>query len=114
MRTLKPEDRKAAVAAYKERKATAAVYLIGCAPAGRRWVGSAPNLATVWNRLSFTLRQGDNPNRSLQTVWRDHGGASFSFEIVERVDEEELVYGRDRVLKERADHWRQTLGAERI
>ena len=111
---MKPEDRKAAVAAYKERKAVAGVYVVRCATTGQQWAGSAPDLATIWNRLSFTLRQGADPHRSLQTAWREHGAASFTFEIVERVDVEKLVYGRERALRERRDHWCETLHAEPI
>jgi len=76
---LKREDRKAAVAAYRDRKVVAGVDLVRCATTGQQWAGSAPNLATIWNRLSFTLRQGADPHRSLQTAWRDYGaGVSHS------------------------------------
>jgi hypothetical protein len=108
------QDRKALIDAYKERKAAAGVYGVTCAATGRRWVGSAANLATIWNRLSFTLRQGGGPRPSLQADWRAHGPESFGFEILEQVDAEKLVYGRDRVLRERVDYWRERLGAEAI
>jgi hypothetical protein len=111
---VKLEDRKAAVAAYKERKAVAGVYVVRCAATGQQWVGSAPDLATIWNRLSFALRQGAHPHRSLQAAWQDHGADSFAFEIVERIDPEKLAYGRDRTMRERLNHWRETLGAEAI
>ena len=35
----------------------------------------------------------------------------FTFEEMERLDEEELSYVRDRGLKERLAHWRAVLGA---
>jgi hypothetical protein len=38
-------DRKAAIAAYKERKTVAGIYVIRCAASGGAWVGQAPNLA---------------------------------------------------------------------
>ena len=37
--------RKAAVSAYKERKATAGVYAIRCAATDEQWVGTAPDLS---------------------------------------------------------------------
>lgn len=111
---MKSEERKAAVAAYKLRKAVPGIYVVACATTGQQWAGSAPDLATIWNRLSLTLRQGANTHRSLQAAWREHGADSFTFEIVERVDIEKLVSGLDRVLKDRLGHWSETLQAEPI
>ncbi len=108
------EDRKAAIAAYKERKADAGIYVVRCAASGACWVGSAADLRTIWSRVSFSLRQGDARHPSLQNAWREHGAGSFTFEIVERVEAEELDFGRDRTLRDRRNHWRGTLGAEPI
>ncbi|WP_441479550.1 GIY-YIG nuclease family protein [Bosea sp. 2KB_26] len=111
---VKSEDRKAAVAAYKLRKAVPGIYVVACATTGQQWAGSAPDLGTIWNRLSFTLRQGANTHRSLQSAWRDHGAESFSFEVVERVDLETLPYVLDRFLRDRLAHWCKTLQVEPI
>jgi hypothetical protein len=111
---MKGEDRKAAVAAYKERKAIAGIYALRCVPTGQRWAGRARDLGTVQNRLWFTLRQGSNPHRSLQAAWREHGAESFAFEEIERLDDEAIAYVRDRILKDRLAHWCATLGAEAI
>ena len=111
---MKSEDKKAAVAAYKERKAAAGVYAVCCVPTGQQWVGRAPDLRTVWNRLSFSLRQGGSPHRTLQAAWREHGPEGFTFQEVERVDDEALAYLSDNILKERLAHWRAALGAEAI
>jgi hypothetical protein len=111
---MKCEDRKAAVAAYKERKVAAGVYALRCIPTNQRWVGRAPDLSTVQNRLWFTLRQGGHPHRTLQAAWREHGPEGFAFEEVERLDDEALAYVRDRVLKDRLTYWCTTLGAEAI
>ena len=111
---MKHEDRKAAIAAYKERKADVGIYVVRCAASGQAWVGSAPNLATIWNRLSFSLRQGDARRPSLLDAWREHGAGSFTFDIVERLDVEKLDYGRDRTLRDKQEHWRRMLGAEPI
>ena len=51
-------ERKAAVSAYKERKATAGVYAIRCAATDAQWVGAAPDLSTIWTRRAFALQQG--------------------------------------------------------
>lgn len=111
---MKGEDRKAAVAAYKERKAAAGIYAVRCVSTGQRWLGRAPDLSTVQNRLWFTLRQGNSPNRVLQAEWREHGADNFTFEEIERLEDEELAYVRDRALRDRLAHWRTELGAEAI
>jgi hypothetical protein len=107
-------DRKAAVSAFKERKAAPGVYVIRCAATGEQWVGTAPDLATIWTRRSFSLRQGVDPNRTLQAAWNAHGADGLSFAVVEELDPEKLDFARDRTLKERLQHWREALGAALI
>jgi hypothetical protein len=111
---MKREDRKAAVAAYKERKGEPGVYVVRCAATGQNWVGAAPELSTIWNRVSFALRQGGQKPASLQTAWCEHGPDSFTFEPVEALTDEQLVFGRERMLKERRAHWCAALNAEAI
>jgi hypothetical protein len=41
---LKREGRKAAVAAYKDRKVAAGIYVVRCAATAQQWAGSAPDL----------------------------------------------------------------------
>jgi hypothetical protein len=104
-------DKKAAAAAYKQRKAVAGIYALRCALTGQRWVGRALDLDTIQSRLWFTLRQGATPHRSLLDAWKAHGADSFTFEELERLDEEELGYARDAALKDRLAHWRTELNA---
>ena len=111
---MRSEDRKAVTAAYKERKAVAGIYALHCDPSGQRWVGRAMDLGTVQNRLWFMLRQGLDRSRSLQAAWTRHGPQSFTFEEVERLDDETLAYVRDKLLKERLAHWCAALAAEAI
>ncbi len=70
---MKTETRKAAIAAYKERKSVAGIYVVRCTASGEVWVGQSPNLDTVQNRVWFTLRVAGNLNRGLQKAWDDHG-----------------------------------------
>jgi hypothetical protein len=103
-------ERKAAVSAYKERKAIAGVYAIHCAATDEQWIGTAPDLSTIWTRRAFALRQGIETNGTLQSAWNTHGAESFAFKILEEIDLDELTYGRERALKERVAHWRDVLG----
>jgi hypothetical protein len=111
---MQGSDRKAAIAAYKEQKAAAGIYAVRCAPSGQCWVGRAPNLSTIQNRIWFGLRQGGDPHRSLQAAWKAHGPEAFTFEVVERLEDEDSAYIRDKTLKERFDHWVKELGAEAL
>jgi hypothetical protein len=108
------DDRKAAIEAYKERKTAAGIYAVRCRPSGEIWVGRAPDLATIQNRLWFTLRHGSATNRTLQAAWNAHGADGFSFEIVEAIDQEDIAHVRERLLKDRLAHWIETLQAGRI
>ena len=106
-------DRKAAIAAYKERKTIAGIFVIRCKASAEQWVGQASNLEKIQNRIWFTLRQGSHTCRSLQTAWTAHGPDNLTFEACEQL-EEEVPYIRDALLKERAAYWRAQLGAEAI
>ena len=106
---MKSEARKAATAAYKERKTAAGIFAVRCSTSGQTWVGQTPNLETIQNRVWFSLRMGSHSNRDLQAAWTTYGGDVFTFEAVERLKDEELAYVRDTLLKERAAHWRSTL-----
>lgn len=105
------QDRKAAVAAYKERKVSAGVYAVRCAATGACWVGAAHDLSTIQNRLWFQLRMKGSPYRDLQAAWNTHGADSFTLEVVERFEEETLAYARNAEMRKRASHWGERLKA---
>lgn len=107
-------DRKAAISAYKERKTIAGIFVIRCSASGEVWVGQAPNLATIQNRIWFSLRQGGHTCRSLQAAWTAHGEAGLTFGECERLDDEETAYVRNALLKERLLHWQAELKAKAI
>jgi hypothetical protein len=108
------ERRKAAIAAYKERKAAVGVYAVSCAPAGKLWVGQTRDLDKVWNRISFSLRTGADPRRDLQAAWNAHGQAGFAFEPLEALKPEALEFALQLALDERTAFWRAQLGAAAI
>jgi hypothetical protein len=111
---MKHQDRKAAIAAYKERKVTAGIYAVRCSASGETWVGWAPDLTTIENRLWFTLRHGANTHRSLQAAWNSHGRDGLTVEVLERLEEEEIVSVREATVKARHAFWRDKLGATAI
>lgn len=111
---MRQANRKAATAAYKERKAAPGIYVIRCPAAGLCWVGQAPDVSTIWNRISFMLRNGGHPSRRLQSLWSERQGEGFLYEELERLDEKSLGVGQDRALKERLAHWVAALSALKL
>lgn len=108
---MKVQARKAAIAAYKERKVFGGIYLVRCEMSGEVWVGQWSDIETIQTRIWFTLRQGINPHKGLLEAWRQHGEAQFSFEILEKLEDEKSSYMRNSKLKERASYWREKLSA---
>lgn len=108
---MRIEERKAAISAYKERKAIAGIYRVRCLASGQAWVGHAPDLGTIRNRVWFMLRHGVHRDAPLQAAWIAHGEAQFTFDELELLDEDQLAAGRERVLKACCAHWCAELGA---
>ncbi|MDE1149142.1 MAG: GIY-YIG nuclease family protein [Azospirillaceae bacterium] len=112
---MQGQDRKAAVAAYKERDGQPGIYALRCsALPGTVWVGPTPTLDTIRNRVWFSLRHGGHTHRDLQAAWNAHGAEAFTFEVLERLEPEESAYLARAQLKERAAHWRAALKAEAL
>lgn len=111
---MERSDRKAAIAEYRERKPEPGVYAIRCKASGEAWVGRAPNLPAIRNRLFFTLKLGTTPQRSLQDAWNAHGEEAFAFEVLEVLDIEKVGLGWERELKKRHADWAERLGAVAI
>jgi hypothetical protein len=111
---MRREDRRAALAAYKQRKPPAGIYAVRCTVSGRCWVGSARDLDAVRNRHWFALRLGSNRHTGLQQAWRDHGEAAFAFERVEVLSQDLADWQRDQALKDRLVFWLAEMKAEAI
>jgi len=108
------QSRREAIRDWKERKVTIGVYAVRCAPTGEVWVAGSRNLDAQQNSLWFGLRTGGHGNRAMQAAWVAHGEAVFSFEALERLDDEELTpLGRADLIKTRERHWLAALGAKK-
>ena len=106
--------RKAAVAAYKERKPVQGVYAVICTATGQAWVGRSRHLDTQQNSLWFTLKHGSSPFRSLQAAWTRHGDDGFRFEELERLREDFPALSVADELKRRQAIWTTRLHGEAI
>lgn len=104
-------DRRAAIAAYKERKSIVGVFALRCSTNGAIWVGGALDIDKMFNRLAFSLRNGGWSRPDLQAAWTAYGAGAFAFEVLERLPEAPSAYVRDAALKERREFWRAKLSA---
>jgi hypothetical protein len=108
------QSRKAAVAAYKERKPAHGVYAVICTATGEAWVGCSRHVDTQQNGLWFTLRLGTSPHASLQAAWKEHGEREFRFEELDRLRDDFSEIGRADELRKRQALWRSRLQASAL
>jgi len=103
--SMDKQDRKAAVANFKERKAIQGIYAAICTATGEVWVGTSRNLAAQKNGLWFSLRMGGCPFKGLQAAWQTHGEQQFRFEELDQLatDFSELLCADE--LKKRQKLW---------
>ena len=83
------DARKAATAAWKERKAVPGIFRIDCAGSG----------------------MGSHNKPALQAAWRTHGEDSFAFAVVEAFDDPDAAPATHAALKARVQNWADQIGA---
>jgi len=105
------QDRKAAIAAYKERKSAWGIYAVLCTATGEAWVGHSRHVDTQQNGLWFALRLGTSPHSSLQAAWRQHGEPEFRFEELDRLRDDFPEIARLDEVKKRQALWCSRLRA---
>jgi hypothetical protein len=105
------QNRKAAVAAYKDRDPAFGVYAVICNATGEAWVGSSRHVDTRKNGLWFGLRLGTSPHASLQAAWKEHGESEFRFEELDRLRPDFPESSRMDELKTRQALWLARLQA---
>lgn len=103
--------RKAAIAAYKDRKPAYGVFAVICTATGQAWVGQSRHVDTQQNGLWFALKHGSSPYRALQAAWTLHGADEFRFEELERLRDDYPAVGRTDELKRRQALWTERLQA---
>ena len=108
------QGRKAAIAAYKERKPAWGVYAVICTATGEAWVGRSLPVDNHRNGLWFALRHGSSPHASLQAAWRAHGEREFRFEELERLRDDFPEAARSSELKSRQELWCSRLQASAL
>jgi len=105
---MDPKDRKAAIAAYKDTKTVAGVFVVRCSN-GKVWVLESRHIDTHKTGLWFSLRMGSYPDREMQKAWNDNGAESFSFEVLEKLPSDTSPTMMKSELKILARQWRERL-----
>ena len=111
---MQRQDRKAAIAAYKQRRSAWGVYAVICTATGEAWVGHSRHVDTQQNGLWFALNLGRSPHSSLQTAWKTHGEEEFKFEELERLRDDFPEFNRMDELKKRQTLWCSRLSASAL
>jgi hypothetical protein len=104
--------RKAVQVAWREREVDAGIFAFR-GPEGL-WVGASRTLEKAENRVRFQLRLGACRTPGLQAAWDAAGENAFRYEVLERFDADLSEMARAGLLKDRAAHWRERLGARPI
>lgn len=103
-------DRRAIKHAWRETAPDAGIYALRAG--GEVRVGATMRLEATERRLHFVLRTGASTDRSLQAAFRETG--AMTFEVLEAFRPDLGQMTRERLLKERAAHWRAALAAPTI
>lgn len=82
-------DRKAALAAYKQRKITGGVFQIVNIKTGRRLLMSDADLKGSENRFRFSQMNGSCTYGRLTADWLRFGAEAFRFETLEELEKKE-------------------------
>ncbi|MEP7339064.1 MAG: GIY-YIG nuclease family protein [Acidobacteriota bacterium] len=88
---------------YKQNNPPMGVYQIRNLVNEKVFVGNSLNLPGIFNRSKLQLDVGSHPNKALQAEWKQYGGESFAFEVLDELDQKEALgydYRGDLVLLE--------------
>lgn len=80
------KKRKEAIYEYKEQKTKGGVYKITNTINKKSLIKSEIDLRSSKNRFDFSVSNGSCVNLKLQKDWKEFGGESFKFEILEEIE----------------------------
>ena len=104
-------DRKQAIRAFKERKVPQGIFAVRSTATGGTWADSSRNLDAARNSTWFQLRHGGHMNKSLQAEWNARGEDTFTFDILETLDDDVPALNLKDVLEEKKRRWSAKLCA---
>ena len=108
---MEKQERKSAIAKFKDRPSAYGIFAVICNATGEVWVGTSRNLEAQQNGLWFSLRHGASPFPSLKAAWTQHGESEFRFEELDRLKDDFSALLRSDELKKRQNLWTERLRA---
>jgi group I intron endonuclease len=74
---------------------SAGIYKISCSANSKFYIGSSINIATRFKQHKSKLEKNCHVNRHLQSAWNKYGESSFTFEILEVIQENSVEIVRN-------------------
>jgi hypothetical protein len=88
---------------------------VRCSATGSVWVDSAMDLDASENRTWFALKLGDRfMDPEIVVEFQAYGRDAFSFEILEKLDDDVAAMAVRDLLKEKKVEWVGRLGARKL
>jgi group I intron endonuclease len=79
---------------------TCGIYKITNKQTGKFYIGSSVNVEKRWRAHRWRLRSGIHANQHLLSAWEKYGEQSFTFSILQEVEEEMLLDVEQQVIDE--------------
>jgi hypothetical protein len=111
---ISKESRKEAVRKFKEKKPSIGIYAVRSGVTGHAWVGMSRNLEASKNSCWFSLRIGSHQEKTLQQEWNAQGESAFTYEILDRLDEDVHPLEIFDQLKQKKSGWVTRLNAQQL
>ncbi|NOU96730.1 GIY-YIG nuclease family protein [Paenibacillus sp. LMG 31456] len=94
------QKRKEIAKNYVQTHRPMGIYQIKNKVNGKLLIGSSMDLNGMFNRHQFFLQMGGHSNKELEREWKEFGGDSFLFEILEQIKpREEVLQSFDELKK---------------
>lgn len=74
---------------YKNRVVIGGVYCFKCNITNQTWLRATTDMKGMKNRFVFSVSANSCPDAYLIEAWKQHGAASFSFEMLEEIEKKE-------------------------
>lgn len=85
-------DRKQIKQDYKKAIKPMGIFKIENLVNGKVFIGGTFNLDVAYNKHKFQLNLGSHKNKELQKEWRRHGQDSFTYGVLEVLEQDDNIY----------------------
>ena len=83
------DRRKKLINEYKQLKQSGGIYKITNSLSGMYLLGHTSDLRGIQNRFNFSVSTGSCIHPKLQKDWKEFGGKTFTFDILESIEKKE-------------------------